>query len=214
MALNPLVTAGSILEVVNRCDSADVQAGENVLHYVVSASTGVGVGLSDIGVHLFDAFKVLYAPMLANTCVFSSVTVTEIFPLPRSLAVRVAPGPVAGTGGAVPLPEQAAGLFTKLTLFGGRSGRGRAYIPFPSVTANGPAGVPTAAYQLLLNALMGAMTNTINVAIGGNSVALSPCLVKRSVPISLLATTPVVDGELRVGWATQRRRSYYGRRNP
>lgn len=214
MAIDVNVIAGDILEVVARCDAPDAQAGENVLHYTVSASAGAGLGLRYISETLRSIFAPLYAPLLANTCQFTAVFATQIFPLPRSITIRSTGAATLGTGGATPLPEQCAGLFTKLTINGGRTGRGRAYIPFPPELLNGATGRPLPAYITALTSLALALTIPQNMTVGANSVTLFPCIVNRKMPLGLAATTPVLDYFVRQGWATQRRRSYYGRTNP
>ena len=214
MALNPPVTAGDIILAVVRCDAPDLQAGENVLHYVISASAGAGVGLLDVANALFALKAPVYGPVIANAAQFSSVTCTSIFPLPRSLSVKSTTAPVVGTGGIGLLPEQVSGIVKKRTLVGGRHGRGRAYIPFPADIDNSATGRPTVAYVTALATLALEMLTPVLVTVGAATVLLDPCIVNRSVPISLAATTPVLDTNAEASWATQRRRGNFGRPNP
>lgn len=214
MPINPLVAVGDIIEVVVRCQSPNVQAGINVLHYVVSEGVGGAVGLANIASSLGPTLGTVYVPLLHNLAEYVGVTLAIVFPLPRSYAVFSVGPPAPGTAGPLALPDQTCGLITKLTGLGGRHGRGRLYVPFPAVASATPLGQPTSAYLASLIDLGLAIQAPVTVTVGSNSVTLSPCLINRSVPLGLAATNPIQGFTVRTGFATQRRRSYFGRANP
>lgn len=213
MPLNPPLLLGQVVEVVVRCDSTDSQAGENVLHYAVTAETGSGVGLADAAQALYALFAAAYAPAMANSSVITAAFATIIGPGARSVTVRSTGAATPGTAGSGILPEQACGLVSKLTLTAGRHGRGRAFIPFPCSSDNLASGLPAATYITRLNTIGALIVSDPVVTVGANSSTLSSCLVTKARPALLVNTSPILASVSKLGWATQRRRSYYGRKN-
>ena len=119
-----------------------------------------------------------------------------------------------GTGGATSLPKQTCGLASIKTALAGRRYRGRMYLPFPSVTMDTGDGVPTAGYQVNVVNAVTVMLSVNNITVGGRTANWNTVLVhkagKTPIPASPTPiTTFVIDG----GWATQRKRGYFGRIN-
>jgi hypothetical protein len=213
MSLNVPVAVGDVLEVRVVCAGNDSQAGENVLHYVCPVVVGGMVGIQDVVDFLAATLGSVYQPLLNQTAVFSGVAVRKVFPLPGSITVKSTASPLVGSGGTVPLPEQVSGICRKLTTLGGRHGRGRLYIPFPSVFASGALGLPTPAYLTGLGILAGVLAADQTVTVGINSVLLSPGLWNRKPPLVIGSFTLIQGVATEGGWATQRRRGFFGAKN-
>lgn len=191
------------------------QIGENILWYV---RTDAGI-LAPTEDNVLDALDALFAPLYkaligANASyIGSSLQVVE-----PVLSVLYTNGTRSGAGTAAGdlMSTQTAGLIGKKTTRGGRKYRGRAYIPFPT-EGDSALGLPTAGYLTRLNALASQIVSTVTV---GGTYTFEPWLVGRDPPIPPATETILVrrarlnNQVIGAGWATQRRRGYYGRINP
>lgn len=117
----------------------------------------------------------------------------------------------AGSGGADPVPKQCAGIFSKITAYGGRKGRGRAYVPFPTESQCEPNGNPTAAYIALINTYAGLHVGNQVLTAGANSVTGNFCLYSNAPGVP--EVRPIINITTRDRFATQMRRGDYGRLN-
>lgn len=119
------------------------------------------------------------------------------------------------TGGAGYLPTQTSGLIQFKSVLGGSQGRGRMYVPFPPLDACTVLGVCEATYLGDLDALAGIFTNGYNVPNtggAGGTLWVYPCTTyRRPDPVAL----PVQIDQyfVSLGFATQRRRGYFGKPN-
>lgn len=185
------------------------QQGLMVRHYENSAYTGEGSTLGAIATRLSTLLAPLVKPLLAVGATYRGIRVRRIDPLPPSPpAYELAdqgPGTVAGDL----MSPQTAGLITIGTAFAGRAYRGRAYIPFPSETDNDATGIPIPGYRTRADALALQLRTTVVVGTV-DSVTLIPVLWHRKTR----TTTDITSSSTRPGWATQRRRGFFGRQNP
>lgn len=188
------------------------QAAINTFHYKVGALNGAPKDVDVIDV--FDnALAPLYKTLLNANAHYRGVSLSRVFPAPRTKpVVRVVndgPGVVAGDL----LPSQVCGIISATTDFAGPKYRGRAYIPFPGEVDNLVGAVPTATYvasaQLLANKVFGQWLG-IGLVAGVNDVTLDPVIFHRTG-----ATSDLITGsKSKAAWATQRKRGAYGRLNP
>lgn len=215
MAVNPTIAVNDLLKVVIRCDGLRTQAGEMTLGYLVTSLTGAGAGLGDLATALFTRWALPLAPLLDTSAQLTNITITRVSPQPYSPSVISPQVPTIGTGTGGAMPQQTSGLITKLTNTGGRSGKGRVYVPFPYNAANGTDGRPVTAYQSQLNVLGLSLFSNVSVTAAGVTVGLNAMLLHRLPgPLVGYSGSQIVDFVARSHWATQRRRSDYGRPNP
>jgi len=198
-----------IWQVTLRCQQGD-QAGINVLHYVVSESPGIEATANDVADYFDNIFSTPLKALLVDSAQYLFTEASKVFPLPAS--VRGMSDDGAGEGGwaSDPMPRQTCGLITKLTYYAGRQYRGRIYVPFPAQTADSGTAGPDGVYIGLLEDF-GLAYKTSRIITGplGPSSFL-PCLYHRDTN----AHTLVQDIRASTRWATQRRRSSFGRPNP
>lgn len=120
-----------------------------------------------------------------------------------------------GTSGLTGLaPTQACGLIRKKGPQAGRHFRGRMYVPFPPLEAIDPLDdLAVEAYKTVLLDLASVFNNGIDFVLGnGDPIVMEWCLVNQLLPINQNA--PIIVGySVGNGFATQRRRSYYGKKN-
>jgi len=107
------------------------------------------------------------------------------------------------------MAPQVCGILKKITGSGGKTGRGRMYLPFPSEGSNAIGGVPSATYQTDGDALGAYIANNITVGTGGNTVTLAFALDKP--PYNSTTYKDILTCVTRDVWGTQRRRSFVNR---
>jgi hypothetical protein len=148
--------------------------------------------------------------LLNNTAAYWGVGAQRIRPLPIGVEALWQGSAGPGTAGASPMPKQIAGIFSKITAFGGRAMRGRVYVPFPTDLDNSsPSDAPTVGYMTRLGAFAANVVATTAVTGGAGNASMVPVIYHRvsgNVDIIIGATA-------RQKWATQRRRGDYGRPN-
>lgn len=149
-------------------------------------------------------------PLLGNDADYVGVRVRQVFP------TTAIPVPVinqtsgaAGTAGAVLLPRQTAGLIKFIPQLSSRGRIGHFYAPFPSASDNELDGSPKATYITRLDAL--ATDFSTQLVLSGGSF-LNPVLWNRKTSLAYT----IVIAHSSSGWATQKRRGFFGRpnRNP
>lgn len=185
------------------------QASFNTVYYQV---TGVGVSvatLEDMVANFSALVAPLIKPLIYNGASFDGIIGQIISPLPLMARVLNGNDTGIGTGGAIGLARQVAGLIRLRTDFAGPGFRGRNYLPFPSNSHNQAYGLPTNAYvaaALLLATDMKAFTS---VSVGGRTATVRMGLWKRAGSVF----TPITSVDAASDWATQKRRGTFGRPN-
>lgn len=114
-----------------------------------------------------------------------------------------------GTGGAGLLPKQSSGIISLRSSTLGKIGSGRTYIPFPPIDANDSDGTPTALYIAALDDLGNFLKVPQLVIAGGITATFRLCLYQGGTDTPRFIESAVS----RNAWATQRRRSDFGRLN-
>jgi hypothetical protein len=187
------------------------QLGLMTSHWRTSAITGLGCFDQDLATAYEAQVAGPLLVCLTNLSEYLGVSVKDISLLPLPASVTSNALAAFGIGGANPMPTQTAGLISWRTAIAGRKGRGRTYVPFPSLSNVTPPGEsPNATYLTALSALATAMSTPLVVtSVGGTST------MQLFITPKINALGNAVTGfAVRSGWATQRRRGDLGRQNP
>lgn len=185
------------------------QTSINVRHYEVTAKSGNGATDAQIASAIDTLIAGAYKALLDSVAFYRGVGVRRITPLPIGVEVSTLASSGVGTATGDSLPGQVSGLITLRTAFGGRSRRGRVYIPFPAEGDNGTTGTPTVGYNTRLGTLAAQLITSITAGGGGNDNFLIPVVYSRKFNLK----TPVTTASGPFKWATQRSRGTYGRVN-
>ncbi len=194
------------------------QAAVNSAWYVVSSVGSPPAFDTDFADYMDGQIAPVFIPLLNNIAEYRGVQVIQygsIGPyVPITKPVQATANAGNGTGGAVPLPYQTAGILKFVTDTSGPAGRGRFYLPFPSQSADSGGGSCSAAYGaagLLLGAEVGI---GIALAVGGRSALLLRMIVHGKNKDDVFPPpSPVIDWQMSNLWATQKRRGSFGRQN-
>jgi hypothetical protein len=159
-----------------------------------------------------SGMKAQYAQLICNlaSCLGSSYRLT---PNPARVSTDYLTGmAVAGTGGAAALPKQTCGFIRYKSLVMGKVGEGRNYIPFPPVALSDADASPSTAYVTLLAGLAGYVVTPLAVPnLLGAACRIRPTL--RLHPGQPGSGADITGYLALDAWATQRRRSDFGRLN-
>jgi len=186
------------------------QLGLNVRHYKVAITAGTGALLAEIAETLSTTAAPLYKDLMSNDAQYRGVSVQSVYPTPTGAVVYDTTGNDTGTVASQVLPTQVSGIITLHSAFAGRSGRGRAYVPFPASGDAADDNTPSAGYVSNLNLLGAFLTQTQTVTGAGGNSTVQPILIRSG---NLTTTTPFISYTSRNKWATQRRRGSYGQAN-
>jgi hypothetical protein len=185
------------------------QIGLNIRHYVATAS----VAPEPSRVQIADFFTAAFAPtmqtMLNANAIFKGCDVRQLLPPPATIADHTTAAQVPGLVATPAAPRQVSGLIKLSTPLAGRAGRGRFYMPFPATTSVQADGAMGPAYFVNLGTLATKLNQGQTIPNGGGSLTLFPVIFHRKTGTFTLVTGTVA----RQGWATQRRRGFFGRIN-
>jgi hypothetical protein len=184
------------------------QIGVNVRRFRLEMAPSVQVSLSDLASAVSTAYGVVYVDVLAGDAEYRGAGVRRILTLATPTEWSSS-GSGQGTGPSTVAPPQTAGLISLRSDFPGRQGRGRAYLPFPDKAhVSATAGI-SAAYL----AAAGDLGTTFIRLPLGDILPVSVTLVGIARFDVGAILVPWTSRIIRSGWATQRRRSYFGARN-
>lgn len=195
-----VITAGDLLNVrLNYANVTGPDVAFNVLHYRVGSMTGavpaLGTALAGIGSAMYTKWSPLWSASASASVNMSGVSVTNVFPLPRSVTTTFVPG--TATAGAVTgdsLPLQDSPTLLKRTDVGMRWGYGRLF--FVGVPESRQMeGVMNAPMITALGTMAAALSDNVSLSIGGWSVTLNPVLLggPEDNPVHI---TPITSGRL------------------
>lgn len=186
------------------------QEAVNTMHFVISASTGLGITMNELLVAMDGAYTTALQLCQVQTAFLRSYSGQRIQPAPLTL-LEFFPIGTAGTAGADPLPGQVSGLIAFGTDLAGPSQRARLYIPFPDQSLNDPLlNRPSVAGLTLYAGLVALLSVPLGVTGAGGNAAATPVIWHRATSTYAFITS----GTARDAWATQKRRGNYGRTNP
>lgn len=204
---------GDTIQVTHFCYCSDLsQASENVHHYVVTAVAGAGLSDLVLAQDMGTAFSALYAALMPLPAEYVSCSVQHLKPLPRLPAQYSNAAPLPGAATDEMLPSQVAGLIDFGNGTSVRSARGRSYVGFmardflDTVLKFGEVNAAgLAALQALGNQIAGVHT----YGAGGNTVTLSYGALSKVTG----TFTPLSTVTPSRGFATQKRRGFFGKKN-
>ena len=194
------IAAGDILNVrLNYSSSVVIGVAYNVLHYRVGTSTGtppsIDTALAEVGHQIFNHFATPWALQASQDIRMDGVTVTDVFPLPRSVATTYTPGsPQVGGKAGDALPLQDAPTLLKRTAVGQRWGLGRLFYVGLAESSQHDGLVDLAA-QPDLAAMALLLRDTLTITVGGWSATINPVLISgpENNPTRI---TPITGGAL------------------
>jgi hypothetical protein len=199
-----------VLEIRVYTKGGTNQEGLNVLHYRVVSVGSTPSTDADIASGISAVLAPRYKPMMYSTSAYDGVQVSIVSRTPRPVTQVYNSDAGPGTGGTGQMPPQTCGLISWRTLLGGRAFRGRTYIPFPSSDMNSATGFPTTGYATLTINLANAILGYAGTSIAGRTATLAPVIWHKLTR----TTTDIWNAFLGEKWATQRRRSEYGKNRP
>lgn len=204
------IPIGGIVRCPTYC-TVPGQVGTNSHKWqLVSLSSGTTFSAQSF-VGAYDSSLVaLYAPLISTDATYYGTQAYLMNP------IGLPPRPAefngnmqAGAAGADLLPKQASGLISLRSTTLGKIGQGRTYIPFPCPTDNDTDGTPSAGYIANLDALGNFLRAPQIIIAGGITATFRLCLYRGGTD-----TPRFIDSIVsRNAWATQRRRSDFGRLN-
>jgi len=196
-------------EVKAYCRKGD-QAGINVRHFEVVAVTSSGLTDVEIADDLSSLIASAYKPWMAGNAEYLGCTVqnqtTAPFPAPSVSTI----GAGIGTRSGDNLPLQVAGQIHLQSANSGRHGRGRVYVPFGSEVFNESGAIVSTVGVVVLDAIGALWKGPLVLSRILRNTALGGCIKNRVSGVFTPITRTVPDDR----WATQRRRSNFGRQNP
>lgn len=207
------LNVGDKMEVRFYCfHDASQQLGVNTVRFAIASATPGGpINSDDMADALDTQYAANFKACLDSSARYAGLSVQD-FPLRQMVPSFNNDGAGAGTVAGNDAPTQASGLITLRTKYAGPSGRGRIYVPFPSVTSNDTTGVPTAAYKVLLDSLAGELVGPVSLVVGAGLVdVLVYPIICNAGGTGIEKRVLTASGVLK--WATQRRRGSYGRKN-
>lgn len=209
---------GDVIQV--RLNFEDGQGSKcfNVLHYELATVTVDGGGLfpgedfaavaNELAENVYDNLAPVWADAAVTDCRFTGVTVSNIYPLPRSASYTYTPDPIlSGTVLGEAMPSQDTPTILKRTAFGARWGIGRLFFVGLSESQQEGGqltGAAVNAIQDFANALAGNISFVETIY----TFNFSPILFGRPVPpstvprITQVVSIDIADGIIK----TQRRR--------
>lgn len=204
--MSVILAANDLLEVKVYCFARN-QLGINVLHYRVF---GNSAGYTDRQTAdlLAGLFETPYVAVIGSEAVFAGVSLQILHPTDHATQFSSSVN-TPGTSTEDLLPTQTCGIITKRTNTGGRTGRGRVYIPFPTEEHNDAEGNPDAGYQAVLDTLAAVIFDDIEFVDGTDTLTINPGLLRQED----YQFTPITGWTVRPRWGTQRSRGAYGASN-
>lgn len=202
------IRVADIVETRIYCTLGD-QCSCNVSYWVCTAKTALGVSDQEWSIAHESAIHTTFKALISTPAFFRGVEsrIKTITPKPAAASSNAHAG--AGTAGATACPRQTAGLITTYTPYAGAAGRGRIYVPFPSVSDDTGSGSPTAGYITKLNAAATWLYSSTTVVGLSGTADMYPALWRPPSGFWVAITSWLSRDK----WATQKRRGDYGRPN-
>lgn len=178
--------------------------------WLVLATTGVSVSQTFIANYFDNLLAPFWRPLMSPDATYYGVSVQAQKGLatPPQETSRVNSG--VGTAVGPSLPRQTAYVMGYRTALAGRSQRSKIFIAFPCSQYNTTGGVPTAGWVTAIGLLQPSFSSVQIVANVGNTASLQPVVRhKKTGQVDFISQ----NAPLATKWATQRRRSSFGRPN-
>lgn len=195
--------------------STSAQAAVNTYNFTCISLTGGAVTDQDFANALDSICVGLYAALCTSNVTYNGIQVYFAKRTPMNL-----PNPVKSVSSAGPctaagntLPTEVAGVLKYLTQFRGPGGRGRVFLPFVSTTHSSAFGVPTTAYDVLVNSFCSAMLAPLVLTNGGSTATLVWSLVRKFLLPDPPTSVQILQAESAQKFGVIHRRGDYGRLN-
>jgi hypothetical protein len=159
---------------------------------------------------LDNQLATFYKGMMSSLSRWRGVGVSRIQPLPTTEVASIA-NDGAGVSGTTNLPLQMSSILGIYDGGRGRSHRGRLYVPFPSASEAGTAGVPTGAHAIAMSNLGTSLLGGLTVAVGLDSITAELCILHGHPPAATVSK--VVQFKVPLKFAAQHKRGQYGKLN-
>lgn len=196
------VQLNDVVEVKVFC-SYEEQQSVNVRHYKVTAVTAGTVTDQNLANTLGPSLSNVYLAAIHEAASYRGLTAQIIYPTARPSVFDVT-GAGLGPDDNDPMPPQICGLVKLTTSLAGPGGRGRIYLPFPSIAQYGATGEWNAPYIAMMEDIVDQWLIERVITVGIGNATFTPVLYNRTAH----TTTPIVDYIVRENPATQRRRSF------
>jgi len=216
--------AGKHIEVRFYCwHAASSQIGINTVRFEIRVATDPGLILEsrDLCGEISNEAAPLYKALLDSSAKYAGCSMQD-FPGRQTIADWSKNGAGNGTVVGTDVPTQASGLLSLRTNLAKRSGRGRLYIPFPSIASCDADSLPNTAYVEALDDLGSWIQGPLALSVGPDNIPVVlygeivnvPKKRKIDDPPTPPQVFKVIEKTFGVKkWATQRRRGSYGRKN-
>jgi len=203
------MNVGDVYQVSPMCFYDD-QLGILALHMSVQSVVAGGPTDLQLAAFLDNVWAPLIKPTIPAVVDYIGFQVQKVFPAPRLNAAHSVAHAGVGTATGNPLPTQTAGLINGSSSVPGRSGHARVYPAFPATSHNDTDASPTAGYLTLLdNIAAELLINRIVAGAGAATATLAYGVFSRKLGVC----SPFTETGPEDGWATQRRRGFFGRPN-
>jgi hypothetical protein len=194
------------------------QASVNSFWYLISSVGSPAASDQDLATELGAGFMASVVPPVINNLTTYNGVQAQIHRLALGIpivfaAVSSVTGAGPGTGGAIALPRQTAGLTHWSTHLAGRAYRGRTYWPFPATAHDTGDGTPTTAYVTAINAIASGLVAITGIS-GSGTAGCNFVINHRKNKAGIIPPqTFIISGTSEAKWGTQRRRGSFGRPN-
>lgn len=210
------ILTGDYLEVRAYCTMTD-QLSINTFRYFVLSATGTPDD-HDTLVQWTELAAPLYKGMLNQEATYYGASLNVLRGALRFVTQVSSNKQGAGTLNTKALPRQTCGLTRLKTPFSGRRYQGRIFWPFPGYAAPLTGSVPDTIQQAAWINAANALAVQVVIATGTGASTLQPVIFHRPSRKPNQPPPPepslVVDRVTPLKFATQRRRSSFGRTNP
>lgn len=205
------IVANDIVEVKTVC-TEDNQFGMNVFSFQVLTAPTAALTDQELADAISTLFGNFLCPMIRVDASYAGCYMRYWHLGTWGPQTNSTDGAAAGSDPGTKLPDQVTGLITKKTTYGGRAGRGRIYVPFPSQARLDADNTPTLAYVgLLQTQFTWLLVPTVWLSVTPASTWSMQLIIHNEAMTSF---KPVTGFVYRKKWATQRRRGNYGKLNP
>jgi len=207
------LVVGDILSL-KAWNSLSPQAAVNTYNYEVINTAGGGVSDKDFVDHQASLFGTFYKGLMPGSATHNGL---QLYFIKRA---GFLPAPVSnttqfgiGTKGTNACPKSAAPVLKFSTAIRGPAGRGRVFLPFPSLDWVAADGTPTNAFDVFVSSFASALLPPVVVTSGANTATLVLVIVKRPTPPALPTAVQVGNAAPADKFGVMHKRGDYGRAN-
>jgi hypothetical protein len=165
---------------------------------------------ADLANAIYQHYAPKYADLLSETATQRGASVQRVLPGAKGPVIYSSVPPTVGNIPGDPLPSQIAGLIQFRADLPGRHSLLRSYIPFPSEGRSDEKGRPSNIYLGRLGVLAEAHVSPQLLAWDNDNFIWVKSIAHPVLPGQ---DPDIIAARARTGWATQRRRGFFGAAN-